>query len=277
MKPAQILKLLVLAVACALVSSQARAHAQAAPDLLVSLPAPVARQAPAYVVIKVDDLRAKGNGVSVRWQKLVDFARERHIKLGIGIIADSLEADNPGYLGWIKKQNASGQIEFWNHGYDHKKWNEPDKKYAEFDGAPFERQQEHLDRANALAREKLGFAFETFGAPFNATDENTAKALEQSDDVVIWLYGDAKNTAGKLVLARNPATNIEAPIFKPNALKFAQGYNKFPNQEVFTIQGHADQWGDAEFAQFVGIVDFLTAANAKFVTPWDYRKIKTTQ
>ena len=76
---------------------------------------------------------------------------------------------------------------------------------------------------------------------------------------------------------RNLATNIEAPIFKPNALNFAQGYNKFPDQEIFAIQGHADAWGDTEFAQFVGIVDFLTKANAKFVTPSEYRKIKTAQ
>lgn len=266
----------VVVAFCAMMTSNApAAPASAAP--LSALPAPIARTAPAYVVIKADDLRAKGNGVSARWQKLVDFTCQREIKIGIGIIADSLEADNPDYFDWIKKQNAAGQIEFWNHGYDHKKWSEAGKEYLEFSGTSFERQKEHLERANALAREKLGFAFETFGAPFNATDENTAKALAQSEDIKIWLYGNAKNPVGKLVLTRNAATNIEAPIFKPNALKFAQGYNKFPDQEIFVIQGHPDQWDDAEFAQFVGIVDFLTRANAQFVTPADYRKMKVAQ
>ena len=189
MKLAPILHCFAAVAACAMMASVA----QAAPKISVPLPAPVARKTPAYVILKIDDLRAKCQGVSARWQKLVDFARERKLKLSIGILADSLESDDPGYLGWIKKQNATGQIEFWNHGYDHKKWKEGDKEYLEFAGTSFERQKDHLDRANALAREKLGFAFETFGAPFNATDENTAKALKQSEDIKIWLYGKTQN------------------------------------------------------------------------------------
>lgn len=265
-------KVLAFAALCAL-SSVARVEAAPAAPIL----APVARQAPAYVIIKADDLRAKGKSVDPKWQKFVDFAHQRKIKISIGIIADSLETDNAGYFGWIKKQCATGQIEFWNHGYDHKRWTEGDKEYREFNGTSLERQREHLNRANALAREKLGFAFETFGAPFNSTDENTVKALEQSDDIKIWLYGNTKETAGKLVLNRNAATNIEAPIFKPNALKFAQGYNKFPDQEIFVIQGHPQSWDAAGFEQFVGIVDFLTQAKAIFVTPAEYRKIKEGQ
>ena len=112
MKLAPILQSFAAVAACAMIASVA----QAAPEIPASLPTPVAREKPAYVILKIDDLRSKGNSVSAHWQKLVDFARERKIKLSIGILADSLEADNPGYLGWIKKQNATGQIEFWNHG-----------------------------------------------------------------------------------------------------------------------------------------------------------------
>ncbi len=86
-------------------------NVQAAPDAPPSIPTPVARQAPAYVVIKADDLRAKGKSVDARWQKFVDFAHQRKIKVGIGIIADSLESDNAGYFDWIQKQRDDAGFE----------------------------------------------------------------------------------------------------------------------------------------------------------------------
>ncbi len=270
-------KIIAFATLASLVLTMPRANAADEKPVSATIPAPVARKSPAYVIIKADDLRAKGQSVDAAWQKLVDFARERKINIGIGIIADSLETDNPGYFSWIKKQRATGLVEFWNHGYDHKQWKEAGVNYQEFKGTSFKHQKQHLECANDLAREKLGFAFETFGAPFNATDENTAKALAQSPDIKIWLYGDGEAAAGKLVLARTPAANLEAPIFKPNLLKFAQGYNKFPDQELFVIQGHPAQWSAQGWQQFVGIVDFLTEAKAVFVTPTQYRDLKMAE
>ena len=234
------------------------------------LPAPVARTKPAFIIIKADDLR----GVTPKWQKFVDATRARGICASIGIIADSLEADNPSYFQWIKEQNASGQIEFWNHGYNHKKWTENGKQVLEFSGTSYQLQKEHLESANRLAREKLGFAFQTFGAPFNATDANTAKALAENSEIKVWLYGKRGDTAQKLVIDRISQANIEAPIFQPNALKLAQGYNQFPEQEVFAIQGHPNAWTAEGFAQWTQILDFLFDAKAVFVTPAQYAQLK---
>jgi len=235
---------------------------------------PSARKAPPFIMIKVDDLKSVRGKVHPLWKKLVDFLKERKIKAGIGIICDSLEGDSPEYFKWIRDQQASGLIEFWNHGYDHKEWTEGDKKLQEFKGTSYEHQKQHLTRANQLAREKLGFPFQSFGAPFNATDQNTVKALAEDPDIKIWLYGDLKNPGGKIVLDRVGSVNIENPTFLPSLEKFMAGYAKYPDREFFVIQGHPAHWTEERFQQFVKIIDFLTAEKAVFTTPSDYVRDK---
>jgi peptidoglycan/xylan/chitin deacetylase (PgdA/CDA1 family) len=212
------LGLLALCTRCALAQADT-----AKGDALQSAP----RKSPAYILIKVDDLRDFKGKVHPRWQKLVDFLKDRKIKAGIGIICNSLEKDNPEYIRWIKEQWATGRIEFWNHGYDHREWMEDGKKRQEFVGTSYEQQKEHLTLANRLAKEKLGFTLPAFGAPFNGTDAATRKALEEDPDTKIWLYGDMKNPAGKLVLDRVGSVNIENPSFKPSLEKFIDGYRRY--------------------------------------------------
>lgn len=237
-------------------------------------PASPTRTSPPYIIIKVDDLRNAGGKVHPRWQKLVDFLKERKIKAGIGIICDSLEKDDPKYFQWIKDQHAGGLIEFWSHGYSHKSWEENGKTVYEFKDTSYESQKKNLLRCNELAKQKLGFTLPAFGAGFNAIDENTVKALAEDPDTTIWLYGDVKNPAGKVVLDRIGNVNIENPTFVPSLEKFKAGYAKNPTRDYFVIQGHPAQWTDERFAQFVALIDFLTSEKAVFTTPSEYVKLK---
>ncbi|MES2461156.1 MAG: DUF2334 domain-containing protein [Armatimonadota bacterium] len=235
-------------------------------------PPAAARTAPAHILIKVDDLRVVRGGVHPRWQKLADFLKARKVKAGIGIICDSLEGDNPNYVRWIKEQRATGLIEFWNHGYNHKEWTVEGRKTQEFVGTSYEQQKESFTQSSRLAKEKLGFSLPAFGAPFNGTDATTVRVLQEDTDTRVWLYGDVKNPAGKLVLDRVGPVNIENPIFKPSLEKFVAGYDRYPKRAYFVIQGHPAQWDDAGFDQFVKIVDFLTKEGAIFTTPSEYAK-----
>jgi peptidoglycan/xylan/chitin deacetylase (PgdA/CDA1 family) len=232
------------------------------------------RKSPPYIILKIDDMTSAKGKVHPLWKRFVNFTKERNIKASIGIIANSLEGDVPEYFQFIKDLHASGQIEFWQHGYDHAQWKEGDKTLEEFSGSTYEHQKEDMTKANKLAREKLGFPFETFGAPFNATDANTVKVLSEDKDIKIWLYGDLKHPAGKIVLDRVGAVNIENPTFVPSLEKFIAGYAKYPNRDVFVIQGHTTHWDDARWAEFVKIIDFLTEQKAIFTTPSEYVKIK---
>ncbi len=219
------LQISALAVAACLLFTP-RAPGQSAPTKTA------ARQSPPYIMIKIDDLKSNKGKVHPLWKKVVDYLKSRNIKAGIGIICDSLEEDSPEYFQWIKDQRAGGMIEFWNHGYDHKEWQEGVKKVEEFKGPSYEQQKQHLLRCNELAKQKLGFTLPAFGAPFNATDDNTSKALSEDPDTTIWLYGDLKHPSGKVVLDRVGAVNIENPTFLPSLEKFMQGYAKYPEAAI---------------------------------------------
>lgn len=263
---------LAVVTACAL-NCVTIARAADAPASPTSKP-PATRQAPPYVILKVDDLKSHKGKMHPLWLRFANFIKERKIKASIGIIANSLEGDAPIYFQWIKDRQAEGFIDFWNHGYDHAEWEENGQKLQEFKGSTYEHQKEHMTKANQLAREKLGFPFTAFGAPFNAIDKNTQKVLEEDGDIKIWLYGDVKNPAGKIVLDRVGAVNIENPTFLPSLEKFKAGYAKYPTRDLFTIQGHPTHWDDARWQQFVAIIDFLTEEKAIFTTPSEYVKLK---
>jgi peptidoglycan/xylan/chitin deacetylase (PgdA/CDA1 family) len=248
------------------------------PDTPASVPSAAAapkREGPAKIIIKADDLRVHKGKIHPQWVQFIDYIKESGIKASIGIICDSLEGDNPEYVQSIKDLQASGQFEFWQHGYDHKEWQEGEKKVFEFQGATYDHQKKNFARANELAKEKLGFAFRTFGAPFNATDAETLKVLEEDGDIRVWLYGkpfgDKDSSAKKIVLDRLWDVNIENPLFVPNSQKFIEGYKKHPDRDYFVIQGHPSRWSEpGRFEEFKKIVEFLKGEGAIFITPHEY-------
>lgn len=233
-------------------------------------PAPARPANPPPVVIKLDDLNTRGGNVPAAWRRVTDLAREKNFKVSIGVICDSFEHGNASYFDYIKEQHASGRVEFWFHGWDHKQWEENGAKLQEFKGTSYEHQKDHFVRSQALAREKLGFAFATFGAPFNATDDVTNRVLSEDPDIKVFLYGKPSDAAatGKIVLERVGDVNIEAPLFVPDSAKFIAGYLKHAaRRPYFVIQGHPAQWNEERWAEFVKIVEYLQANRIPIVNP----------
>src|SRR3989442_461566 len=109
--------LLLTLIDCLLATGESPADTKAAP----ASPKPDLRprQKPPVIIIKVDDLRQVNGRVPGAWLRLVDFLKSRKIKASIGIICQTLQDATPQYAQWIKDQQASGQIEFWFHGWDH--------------------------------------------------------------------------------------------------------------------------------------------------------------
>ncbi|SDU30541.1 Peptidoglycan/xylan/chitin deacetylase, PgdA/CDA1 family [Verrucomicrobium sp. GAS474] len=246
-----------------------------APFLSAQEEAPAAKaEKPFSVILKLDDLNGY-KGELGRWQKLRDFAVERQLKLSIGIICNSLEGEGKeSYYAWIKEFQQTGLVEFWNHGYDHLAWkDEAGKQFWEFKGPSYEQQKDHLVRSQQLAKDKLGITFRAFGPPFNLTDAATLKALSEDPDLQIFLYGQpqtASATPHLLILDHTDLT-IEEPTFVPNPAKVEGAYAKLVgSRDCFVMQGHPGKWDDARFANFVAIVDFLTAKGARFITPSEY-------
>ncbi len=79
-----------------------------------------------------------------------------------------------------EEQHAAKRIEFWNHGWDHAAG---EKLIREFSGQPYEHQKDPPYPGQRDRPRKLGFSFESFGAPFNATDAVTARVLAEDPDI----------------------------------------------------------------------------------------------
>ncbi len=232
---------------------------------------PYRGKSPPKIVLKLDDFTPARGQVHAKWLKVADFAKSRNIKVGFGIIAKKLaEEDCPAFVQWTKDQHAAGRIEFWHHGWDHAERQGDGKRILEFSGESYEHQKQHMSDANKAAREKLGFPLVSFGAPFNATDENTIKVMSEDPDLQVWMYGDPKNPAGKKVLERSYAVSIENPTMIPNYGAFLEGYAHNRGAEYFVMQGHPAAWNDERWDQFVKIVDFLIAQKAEFVFASDF-------
>lgn len=222
-------------------------------------------------VLKLDDLNAADDDDKVpdRWARLIQYVESERIKTSIGIINNSLEGDKPAYLAEIKRLRNTGLFEFWHHGYDHRRWDEDGKTVCEFKGTPLEHQRDHFQRAADLAKKKLGITYQTFGAPFNATDGNTVAVLSEQPAIRVWLQGDAKQTAGKFVIRMDDTLNIEHPVHHPDFTTFVKDYeaqrDKAPR--CYVLQGHPNSWDEAAFAEFVRIIVFLQQQKRRFVLP----------
>ncbi len=233
--------------------------------------APLAR--PIYIMLKLDDLRSNSPG----WMRTVEFLKEKNVKSSIGIICNSLEGDHPAYFEWVKSVQATGLVEFWNHGYDHREWTEGTTKMQEFKGPTYEVQKEHLSKAQQLAKEKLGITFHTFGAPFNATDDTTVKVMSEDPDVKVFLYGKLKDMSElpHVMILDRTQMNIEKPLFVPNAWQVEHDYKILSKtRDNFVIQGHANQWDDARFEEFKKLVEYLLSQGVIFTTPYEYYLLK---
>lgn len=236
------------------------------------------------VVLKLDDVRTNDSGhLSARWRRVGELARERKLKLSLGVIANSLENAKPEYLAWLRGLQDSGLVELWFHGYDHGVRPVDGKEAAEFTARSYEEQKAIFEKSQALAAAKIGAPFRTYGPPgggnLHPTADDlraTARVLAEDSAIKVWLYpkphdeiSRTLSSAGKvLVLDRVWPVNIEQPLFVPNPEKFIDGYNKHAaKRQYFVLQGHPNKWDDARWADFLKLIDYLQANQIPTVLP----------
>lgn len=237
---------------------------------LAQAPAQETEKKPNVIVLKLDDVTK----ASPNFTRILDFLEARNIKSSAGIICASLEGNKTAYSNWIKERNERGMVEFWCHGLDHKRWKDADgKDLMEFKGTPYDQQKQHFERCQELAREKLGFPFHTFGAPFNATDETTLKVMSEDPEMKVFLYGNPAQASlvPNIMIMERTQMNIENPLFVPNAQRVEHDLRIMgPKREYFVIQGHPDQWDETRIAEFGRMIDYLCSQGVIFTTPYDF-------
>jgi peptidoglycan/xylan/chitin deacetylase (PgdA/CDA1 family) len=220
------------------------------------------------VILKADDFEFEPyNIISPGWKRFITYIEDWNLQASAGITGISLEQGNGAYFSTIKAINNRGNIEFFNHGYSHL-LNASDsygKKYSEFQNTTYEYQREHLLKTQTLAQEKLGITLHAFGAPGNAIDGNTTKAIESIDEIKVWFRGVPSS---KLNLEIG---YIETTPDNPDFQYFVDHYN--PNLKYLTLQIHPWGWSEKQFSQFKRITEYLLNQGATFITPYEYYKL----
>ncbi len=238
------------------------------------------RRKPVNIVIKLDDLKQQRGDVPEPWKRVDAYLATRHVKAGYGIICETLTNAMPAYTNWIRTRQESGRVEFWFHGWTHGPHLVNGRPQNEFAGWNDADMRSLVERSQKAAREKLGFAFRTFGptgsgAPGPLMDAVALRAMHDDPDIQVVLYpapldemGKAVAADGKLtILDRVWAVNLESSVGVPDCQRLIRGYADNPQRTYFVLQGHPAQWSGERFTEFTRIIDFLSQQGARFMTP----------
>ncbi len=231
-----------------------------------------------FVILKLDDYRADVP-VTKGWSQTFEFLNQNNVIGTLGIIGEGLEKQNVQSIEWLLRQNAIGH-EIWNHGYCHCRQEVNGQRISDFRGRNLANQKEDILRVQKLAREKIGLTLTTFGAPYNATDDNTALALSSAKMISVWLFKDTDDDVVPTTLTqlkRIKSVNIEYPVHNPDFEAFKKGFEAHRDKSVLVIQGHPNSWvNDPErFNEFKKIILFLKNEGAEFLAPRTYEQSKT--
>ncbi|WP_009965239.1 DUF2334 domain-containing protein [Verrucomicrobium spinosum] len=228
-------------------------------------------------IIKADDVK----GVNGKWDRFIALSQQRDIVVSLGIITESLATQDPKYVAWIKKWADTGEVEFWNHGWDHKSWTDTaGKKLSEFGGSGLEHQKDHLLKAQSSFKTATGSPYTIFGSPFNAMDGDTARALNEIPELkLIYCYpGSVVNAQlkGKVLLPMTLRGEHDGTS-KPNFPKFKEEYQKKdgPALNLAAIQFHPLGFSEEGFKHYTDILDFLKTEGWTFILPTKYLELQT--
>lgn len=244
--------------------------------LALALPAFAAPQK--IAIVKADDVKTPGG----KWDRFIKLSHEHGVNPSLGIILNSLEKPDAKYEEWLKKQADTGKVEFWNHGWDHRQWEEEGKKKSEFGNSGYEHQKAALAKSQAAALRVLGKPLAAFGSGFNAMDMDTAKALNEVPELtLVFNYPGtppSKALKGKILLPMN-LRGENGGVGKPDFAKFKEEYAKKNNDQLTfaALQFHPNGFSEQGFTDYAAILDFLKAEGWTFMLPSEYAKTVQTK
>ncbi|MGE9293185.1 MAG: DUF2334 domain-containing protein [Puniceicoccales bacterium] len=224
-------------------------------------------------VIKADDLRVPNE----KWQRFVQIAEDKDIKVSIGIIAYGFPEKDTEAVQWVRDLQQSGRVEFWNHGWDHNIWkDENGGKVTEFSKSGLGHQKGNLEKAQKKIERIVGERPTIFGAPFNAMDLDTLRALEDHSEFKgIFLYHNKEplksHPVDELCMLYMNLPGEGDGTGKPNFDKFRAKYESRKNEITFAaLQFHPPYFSPQGFEEFTKIIDFLKAEGWSIMLPSEY-------
>ena len=224
-------------------------------------------------IIKADDVR----GGTENWDRFFAVSKERNVKVAAGVICNSLTGNQTEYFEWLRVHATSGQVEFWNHGWDHRRWQgDGDRQVSEFSGSGYEHQKTHFEESQELMARVLGTPPVTFGPPFNAFDQDTVRVMSENDELqAFFTYSSAhfkkklhrlENTLLVPMKLRGEHNGAGRPDFEA----FKTTYFKQKDVSFTAIQFHPNAFGEEHFDEYARILDFLISEGWVFMLPREY-------
>jgi len=221
--------------------------------------APMFRRA---VTMKADDLRTP---VHRRFSRYFDSMSARRLPASGGLICESLLDAGGADVECLSRADPA-LIELYHHGYDHSAGD----GWTEFFGTGLDFQVDRLLSGADLARATLGVELRAFGAPFNATDDDTVAALELAPAFEVIFY--QPNVDGRVTYSRNLEVEVEAGRMV-DLDKFRGDYATFEHNDILALQCHPTACDEENLANLMTLVDFLAGeADRRFTTPTAYAR-----
>ena len=235
---------------------------------------------PKVVIFKLDDLRYsyKDSKADYTYEDFVawaNWAEEENVDLSFGIICNSLEdedgIDKSSYYKAIADMDASNNVEIWCHGYNHIQTGDAESGYNSEFNAPVEQQIETLQKCVNIVYEKTRVKLQSLGTPHNASNNDTAIALEAVDQFTT-LIASGKNTLhGSTFIHMKDYINMEISTGVLDNLEEIK--NKFllkATDDYVIFAGHVARWSQEDANKFKELVSWLKTQNVVFMTPTEY-------
>ncbi len=220
------------------------------------------------VIIKADDFRVP----SPAWIAFLKASREEGVKVGLGAIVTSI-AGKDSTARWMQEQQALGDVEFWNHGWDHTRWTTNGTEVSEFKGSGLAYMRQHLTDSQAGLNSASGKDVTAFGTGYNGFDTNTAAVINATPALRLFFARNV-STVRNLLDSRVAVVKIIGEsdgTGKPSAAKFE---TEFPpgTPGPIAIQLHPanSSFDAARLDEYRKILQYLRTNGYSILLPAEY-------
>lgn len=226
---------------------------------------PTASRKGPKIILKLDDLQSKGGTCLAL--PVLDFLKNKEVKAGFGAIAIKFDAGANAILKpyfELKDKKGNQLFELWHHGLEH--------VTDEFSGTDYTYQKSHFDQATQLMKNWLGIQMHTFGTPYNSSDATTNTVISEDPEYKVFLLGSTSPSSSTGIINLTKRVNMESATGDPSFSYFTTNYyaKKDSYSEYMILQGHPNQWTEAEIAEVNQIIQFLATEGCEFVLPYEY-------
>lgn len=223
------------------------------------------------VIFKLDDLRAYSYP---HFLEMTKFAEENEIKIGVGIIANTLENASQSYIDAVKAIDDSPNAEIWCHGYTHNyTYTDGVLTYAEFTDS-VENQSQTLKNSADILKNKCGITVRALGTPGNYSNTDTIKALELNPQYTVLLASASvgKRLEGNTYIHLSNWMNMEKSVDVLKTIDALKANYESSSElaPYVLIAGHSYGWDTTSKETFKSFIDYLKSKGVTFMTPTEY-------